>query len=119
MRVDGGVGSGLVREFGRVRAAKAEQDKDAGRSRALGPVAGASVLVWVGKADEDVLRQASRAGIPIVGVTEGESLPYVLDTNIVVVRPGAGMPVPEIARAIAAVVRDGWSGLAARLPVLR
>jgi hypothetical protein len=77
------------------------------------------VLVWVGKADDDALRGATREGVPIVGVTDGESLPYVLDTNLVVVRPGEGMPVDRIARAIAAVLPAGWPPLSKRLPVLR
>ncbi|HEY3922536.1 MAG TPA: hypothetical protein VGL76_10540 [Gaiellaceae bacterium] len=84
-----------------------------------GSARGASVLVWIGKADEDALRAATRAGVPIVGVTDGESLPYVLDTNLVVVRPGEGMPVEGIARAIASVLPEGWATLSKRLPELR
>ena len=80
---------------------------------------GAAVLVWIGKADDDVLRTTTREGIPIVGVTDGESLPYVLDTNLVVVHPGEGMPVERIARAIASVLPEGWTGLAQKLPALR
>ena len=79
----------------------------------------AAVLVWIGKADEDALRAASLAHVPIVGVTDGESLPYVLDTDLVVVRPGQGLPVLEIARAIASALGERGAGLAARLPVLR
>jgi uncharacterized protein (DUF697 family) len=78
-----------------------------------------SVLVWIGKADEDALRAASLAHVPIVGVTAGESLPYVLDTDLVTVRPGEGLPVSEVARAIASALGDRGAGLAARLPVLR
>src|SRR5581483_3567990 len=51
--------------------------------------------------------------------TEGESLPYVLDTNIVRAPPGRGLPVQEIAVALARVLGDRGPGLAARLPVLR
>jgi hypothetical protein len=80
---------------------------------------GAAVLVWLGKPDADALRAASLARVPIVGVTDGASLPYVLDTDLVVVGPGEGLPVDRIGRAIAACVDDGWPGLAARLPVLR
>jgi uncharacterized protein (DUF697 family) len=79
----------------------------------------AAVFVWIGTPDEAVLRAASRAKIPIVGVTEGESLPYVLDTNLVFVRPGEGMPVAAVARRIAAVLGELATGLAARLPVVR
>jgi hypothetical protein len=84
-----------------------------------GSPAGAAALVWIGKADEDALRNASRAKIPLVGVTEGESLPYVLDTSLVVLRRGERLPIDRIARAIAAVQPEGWESLAERLPVLR
>jgi uncharacterized protein (DUF697 family) len=81
--------------------------------------ADAAALVWIGPADEDALRAASRAATPIVGVTEGESLPYVLDTNVVRLAPGRGLPVAEIATALARVLGTEGAGLAARLPVLR
>lgn len=80
---------------------------------------GAAALVWIGKADEDVLREAARAHVPIVGLTEGESLPYVLDTNIVRVAPGRGLPVAAIGVAVARALGIQAVGLAARLPVLR
>jgi uncharacterized protein (DUF697 family) len=80
---------------------------------------GAAVLVWVGEADEARLRAASRAKVPIVGVTDGESLPYVLDTDIVSARPGAPLPVAEIARAVAKALGEDAVGLAARLPLVR
>jgi uncharacterized protein (DUF697 family) len=83
----------------------------------LGP--GAAALVWIGKPGEDELRAASRAHIPIIGVTEGESLPYVLDTNVVTVAPGRALPIGEIAAAVARAVGPPAVGLAARLPVLR
>lgn|GEM_PF-6065052 len=83
------------------------------------PGAGAAVLVWVGAADRSVLRAAARAHVPIVGVTDGEPLPYVLDTRLVVVRPGEGFPLARIARAVGRAVEAGWPALAARLPVLR
>jgi uncharacterized protein (DUF697 family) len=54
-----------------------------------------------------------------VGVTDGASLPYVLDTRLVRVPPGEGLPVEEIAAVLArALGRDGLT-LAARLPVVR
>jgi uncharacterized protein (DUF697 family) len=84
-----------------------------------GASSAAAVLVWIGKADEDALRAASLAHVPIVGLTDGESLPYVLDTDLVVVRPGQGLPVLEIGRAIASALGARGAGLAARLPVLR
>jgi uncharacterized protein (DUF697 family) len=79
----------------------------------------AAVLVWIGKADEDALRAASLAHVPIVAVTEGESLPYVLDTDLVIVGPGAGMPVDDVARKVAAALGDLGTDLAARLPAIR
>src|SRR5439155_15794395 len=84
-----------------------------------GSLADAAVVVWLGKPVEDLLRVASLARVPIIGVTEGESLPYVLDTDLVVVRPGEGMPVEAVARKIAAALGDRGTNLAARLPVLR
>jgi uncharacterized protein (DUF697 family) len=92
---------------------------DATAVREGGRPHGAAVLVWIGVADEAALRAASLARVPIVGVTEGESLPYVLDTNLVAVRPGAGLPVEEAARKIAGVLGERGAVLAARLPVLR
>jgi uncharacterized protein (DUF697 family) len=66
-----------------------------------------------------MLRRAARAKVPIVGVTDGSSLPYVLDTDLVVLPPGQGLPVGEIVRALARALGDRRVGLAARLPVLR
>ena len=85
-----------------------------------GPVPGhAAALVWIGPADEAVLRDAARAGTPIVGVTEGESLPYVLDTDLVRVSPGRGLPVEQTAETLARVLGPSAPAVAARLPVLR
>src|SRR5437763_7484961 len=92
---------------------------DASAVREGGPPDGAAVVLWLGKPDEAALRAASLARVPIVGVTEGESLPYVLDTDLVVVRPGEGLPVERIARKLAAALGDRGTSLAARLPVLR
>jgi uncharacterized protein (DUF697 family) len=78
-----------------------------------------SVLVWVGAPDEDQLRKADRAGVPIVAVTEADVVPYVLATSIVRVPPGQGFPVGEIARAIADRLGEDGTALAARLPVIR
>ncbi len=79
----------------------------------------AAAFVWIGRPEEHALRTASIARIPIVGVTEGERLPYVLDTNLVEITPGRGLPVDEIAAALAGVLGTAGPGLAARLPVLR
>jgi len=84
-----------------------------------GRVDGAAVLVWIGRPDDDVLRAATRAGIPVVAVTEDDSLPYVLATDLVHVPAGQGFPVDEIAFAVARKLGEGGTALAARLPVLR
>ena len=84
-----------------------------------GRVEGAAALVWVGPPDEDQLRVASRAGVPIVAVTDADTLPYVLASSIVRVPPGQGFPVDEIARALARGLGENGTSLAARLPVLR
>ena len=78
----------------------------------------AAAFVWIGRPEEHALRTASLARIPIVGVTEGARLPYVLDTNLVEVSPGRGLPIDEIAAALAGVLGASGPGLAAHLPVL-
>jgi uncharacterized protein (DUF697 family) len=82
-------------------------------------VEGVAVLVWVGAADEERLRAASRAGVPIVAVADADALPYVLATDLVRVPPGQGFPVDAIAQAVARKLGDEGTALAARLPVLR
>lgn len=71
--------------------------------------------------DLEVLRAASRHDVPVVAVTEvrQRSVPYVLATDIVRVRPGAGFPVDEIAAALARRLGESGTGVAARLPALR
>jgi uncharacterized protein (DUF697 family) len=78
-----------------------------------------AALVWVGAPDEEQLRAASRAGIPIVAVTDVPSLPYVLAEDLVRVPPGQGFPIDQIAAAVARRLGEGGTALAARLPVLR
>jgi uncharacterized protein (DUF697 family) len=80
---------------------------------------GVAALVWVGAPDEDSLRAVSRAGIPIVAVSEESSIPYVFASAIVHVPPGHGFPVDEIARALAHGLGENGTSLAARLPALR
>jgi len=84
-----------------------------------GTAEGAAALVWVGPPDEDALRQASRAGVPVVAVTDADSVPYVLASAIVHVPPGQGFPVAEIAQALARGLGEDGTSLAARLPLLR
>lgn len=82
-------------------------------------VEGAAALVWVGDPDEQQLHDASRAEIPIVALSDDETVPYVLATDIVRVKPGQGFPVEEIARVLARNLGEDGTSLAARLPVLR
>jgi uncharacterized protein (DUF697 family) len=110
---------GGARELVPLLAKELRAGGDGGAVVEHGTDARTAALVWIGPADEDALRDASRAGVPIVGVTEGETLPYVLDTNVVRLAPGKGLPVDAIARALARALGDGGTGLAARLPVLR
>ncbi len=92
---------------------------DASAVREGGSPKGAAVLVWIGHPDVERLRAASLARVPIVGVTDGARLPYVLDTDLVTVPPGEPLPVEEIARALARRLGHDGTGLASRLPVLR
>ncbi len=98
---------------------------DAVRSSGDGTDAAALVRVLAGAADEEderALRAARRARVPTIAVQTAPDVfdvPYVLATDVVVCRPGAGFPVDEIARALAARLGEGGTSLAARLPVLR
>ena len=80
---------------------------------------GAIALVWVGDADEERLRVADRGRIPIVAVTDAETVPYVLAEDVVRVEPGHGFPVDRVAAALARRLDERALGLAPRLPVLR
>src|SRR5581483_2842485 len=79
----------------------------------------AAALVWVGAPDEAALREADRAGIPIVAVTDADHVPYVLATDLVRVPRGQGFPVDAIAARLAGRLGEDATSLAARLPVLR
>lgn len=84
-----------------------------------GRVTGVAALVWVGAANEELLHEAARGGVPIVAVTEAKTMPYVLATDLVRVPAGQGFPIDQIAAALARRLGDGGTSLAARLPVLR
>jgi uncharacterized protein (DUF697 family) len=84
-----------------------------------GRVENAAALIWVGPPDEEALRAADRAGVPIVAVTDADEVPYVLATDLVRVPPGQGFPIDEIARAVARKLGEDGTALAARLPSLR
>jgi uncharacterized protein (DUF697 family) len=98
------------------------------RGEASLPDAAAFVYVLAGapvQADLDVLKRAARAHTPIVAVIaapRGEHAldpPYVLAEHVVTVQPGSGFPMDAIARALAHVLNEHATPLAARLPVLR
>jgi uncharacterized protein (DUF697 family) len=76
-----------------------------------------------GGEDEQALRRARRARVPIVAVAAGPELeaaiPFVLATDVVRVEAGEGFPLEAIARAIAARLGEEAAPLAARLPQLR
>jgi uncharacterized protein (DUF697 family) len=101
---------------------------DRGAVRAGGPE-GADVYVHVlagepGRHDEAVLRRAWRARVPAIAVAVGPArddfpIPYVLATDIVVVRAGRGFPLEAIARAIAGRLGEHGAPLAGRIPLLR
>ncbi len=84
-----------------------------------GPADDAAALVWIGEPDDAVLHDAWQKDVPIVAVTDAESMPYVLATDLIRVPPGQGFPVEAIAAALARRLGEDGTALAARLPVLR
>jgi uncharacterized protein (DUF697 family) len=102
-----------------------------GRSPTGYDLEGANVLVWAvggaapGEEDEKVFQLAARKRVGVVcvlvGVPDGElpSVPYVLDTDLIPVRPGEPMPIEKIAERVADRADETAHHLAARVPVLR
>jgi uncharacterized protein (DUF697 family) len=119
IQVSGALASQLEKELAR--------DAVPGAVRSSGRIEDAAVLVRVlggapSDEDESELREAKRAKVPVVAVqtgTEPFDVPYVLPTDLVMCKPGAGFPVQEIAAAIAARLGESGTALAARVPVLR
>jgi uncharacterized protein (DUF697 family) len=119
LQVSGALASQLEKELARGGAP--------GAVRSGGRIEDAAVLVRVlagapTEEDERELRAAQRAKVPVVVVQTGTDvfdIPYVLATDVVMCRPGAGFPVEEIAAAVAARLGEDGTSLAARLPVLR
>lgn len=73
-------------------------------------------------ADEEALRTATRALVPVVAVQTGPApvrIPYVLATDVVECEPGKGFPVADIADTLAAALGSNGAALAGALPVLR
>ena len=90
------------------------------------PAEAAAVVCVVGaaatRADEEMLRRATRALVPVIGVRAGSAaaaIPYVLATDVVDVPPGQGFPVAEIAGKLSAALDQSGAALAGELPVLR
>jgi uncharacterized protein (DUF697 family) len=84
---------------------------------------GAAVYVHVlgGDDDEAALKRARRARVPIVALAPADvdSVPYVLATDVVPLRPGAGFPLDALCTVIAQRLGEEAAPLAARVPVLR
>ncbi len=119
---------GGVRELAAVVRRELARDARGGAVRTTHDVQGAAVYVHVlahapNDDDEQALKRARRARVPIVAVVAGpvpdEPIPYVLATDVVQVDPGAGFPVDAIARVIARRLGEEAAPLAARVPVLR
>jgi uncharacterized protein (DUF697 family) len=96
--------------------------------REQGPLEGATAVVHVLAGppdgdDEQLLKDAGRARIPIVVVVAGSGeighIPYVLEHSVVRVGSASGFPIEEIARKLARALGESGTPLAARLPVLR
>jgi uncharacterized protein (DUF697 family) len=124
---------GGARELAAVLRRELGRGAKPGAIRQVDEPRGAAVFVYVlGHAptpeDEQALKRARRARVPIVAVvperigdvTIGEvTIPYVLATDVVPVHAGEGFPVDAIARVIASRLGEEGAPLAARIPVLR
>jgi len=100
-------------------ARELRRDGKPGAVREGGRLEHAAACLWVGEPDENKLRDATLARVPIVAVTEAEDIPYVLATDVVRVRPGHGFPMDEIAAALARRLGNRGPAVAAALPALR
>jgi uncharacterized protein (DUF697 family) len=114
---------GGARELAAVLRRELARGARPGAVRADDSPEGAAVFVYVAgsQIDEDALKRARRARVPIVAVVapEVESVPYVLATDLVRVPPGEGFPVAAIAEVIAHRLGEDAAPLAAGVPVLR
>jgi uncharacterized protein (DUF697 family) len=129
--------AGAAEHAGAIRAAfveggDAEAVRDlSGKPLSAYDVEGARVVVYAvdgpqpSEEDETSVRLAIRKGVGVVcvlvGVPEGEipTVPYVLDTDIVLVAPGEPLPIEDLAERIADRADEASYQLAARLPALR
>ena len=120
---------GGARELAAVLRRELARGAKPGAVRQINDPKGAAVFVYVlGREptaeDEQALKQARRARVPIVAVAAGPvaddvTIPYVLATDIVHVPAGEGFPLERIAHVIARTLGEDGAPLAARLPVLR
>jgi uncharacterized protein (DUF697 family) len=120
---------GGVRELAAVLRRELGKDAKPGGISAGDDPRGAAVFVYVlGRDptadDEQALKRARRARVPIVAVAVGPvsddvSIPFVLATDVVRVGAGEGFPVEAIARAVASRLEENGAPLASRVPVLR
>jgi len=87
----------------------------------IGDPDGAAAYVHIATGDdEDALKRARRARVPIVAVASGDDpLPFVLETDVVRIHGGERLPVDEVVAAVAAKLGVEGAPLAARLPALR
>jgi uncharacterized protein (DUF697 family) len=79
------------------------------------------VHIWSGEGDEQALKRARRARVPIVALApeDVDDVPYVLATDVVRLRPGAGFPIEQLAKTIAGRLGEEGAPLAAQVPALR
>ena len=73
--------------------------------------------------DKAALKRARRARVPIVAVVAGPrsdvSIPSVLATDVIRLKPGQGFPLEAIAGLVAASLGEDAAPLAGRVPLLR
>ena len=102
-----------------------------GRTPTAYDLEGANVLVWAlagaeaGEEDEKAIQLAARKRVGVVCIVSAASpedppaIPYVLDTDVVVVTPGAPLPLERIAERVAERAGETSHHLASRVPALR
>jgi uncharacterized protein (DUF697 family) len=120
---------GGARELAAVLRRELGRDAKPGALRQSDDPRGGAVFVYVlghqpTADDQQALRRARRARVPIVavaagGISDDVSIPFVLATDVVPVPAGEGFPVEAIARVIAARLGEDGAPLAGRLPALR
>ena len=120
---------GGARELAAVLRRELARGAKPGAVRQIDDPKGAAVFVYVlgnrpTAEDEQALKRARRARVPIVAIAAGSvaddvTIPSVLATDVIRLGPGQGFPLEEIALVIARRLGEDGAPLAARLPVLR